>query len=171
MAQLLLHGTNFVNFLGFNAWVGEADDIEAVRVTEWEEPQAVIGSYLHRYAYPDWYREHVERDRRLPDAYGHDSLAAQCIQLYGENEEQPMHPIYNYAYITDSVEGLIVTNVNTLQDQEPRNNFFTRALTWNEGGILNGARHVAIAGTRFFVSADAGVIELDMNDPLHPRVI
>ena len=254
MAQLLLQGTNFVNFVGFNAWVGEADDIEAVRVTEWEEPQAVIGSYLHRYAYPDWYREHVERDRRLPDAYGHDSLAAQCIQLrgeylyvaegtrgmraydvasiankgtsqriitapfsswghdthipsanatcvalptnqpinpvrnaglnqpldysknyrdlmYGENEEQPMHPIYNYAYITDSVEGLIVTNVNTLQDQEPRNNFFTRALTWNEGGILNGARHVAIAGTRFFVSADAGVVELDMNDPLHPRVI
>src|SRR5205823_1503267 len=56
-------------------------------------------------------------------------------------------------------------------DQEPRNNFFTRALTWNEGGILNGARHVAIAGTRFFVSADAGVVELDMNDPLHPRVI
>ena len=23
MAQLLLHGTNFVNFVGFNAWVGE----------------------------------------------------------------------------------------------------------------------------------------------------
>ena len=91
--------------------------------------------------------------------------------MYGENEEQPMHPIYNYAYITDAVEGLIVTNVNTLQDQEPRNNFFTRALTWNEGGILNGARHVTVAGTHLYVSADAGVVELDLDDPLHPRVM
>jgi hypothetical protein len=88
-----------------------------------------------------------------------------------DNEEQKMHPIYNYAYITDSVEGLILTNVNTLQDQEPRNNFFSRALTWNEGGILNGARHITIAGTHFYIAADAGVVELDMDDPLHPRVM
>ncbi len=37
---------------------------EAVRVTEWDEPQAVIGSYLHRYAYPDYFRMHVERNNR-----------------------------------------------------------------------------------------------------------
>ncbi|HEV8032206.1 MAG TPA: hypothetical protein VGP42_14420, partial [Stellaceae bacterium] len=255
MAQLLMHGTGYLNFIGRYCWVGTNDDGPvAVQVTERDEPQAVIGSYLHRYAYPDYYREHLERGLRLPEAHGHDSLDANCIQLRGEylyvaegprgmrvydvasiankgtseriitapfsplghdthipsqnatcvvlptnqpinpprnaglnqpldfskdfsalmrgeNEEQPMHPIYNYAYITDAVEGLIVTNVNTLQDQEPRNNFLTRALTWNEGGILNGARHLTIAGTRFFVSADAGVVELDMNDPLHPRVM
>jgi len=91
--------------------------------------------------------------------------------MRGANEEQLMHPIYNYAYITDAVEGLILTNVNTLQDQEPRNNFFTRALTWNEGGILNGARHVTVAGTHVYVSANAGVVELDMDDPLHPKVM
>src|SRR6185369_12428929 len=50
MAQLLLLGTNFVNFLGYNAWVGGEDGVTAVQVTEWDEPQAVIGSYLHRYA-------------------------------------------------------------------------------------------------------------------------
>ena len=33
---------------------------KAVQVTEWDEPQAVIGSYLHRYAYPDWYAAHLE---------------------------------------------------------------------------------------------------------------
>jgi hypothetical protein len=88
-----------------------------------------------------------------------------------ENEEQVMHPIYNYAYITDAEEGLILTNVNTLTDQEPRNNFLTRALTWNEGGILKGARYLTIAGTRFYVSADAGIVELDMDDPLHPKVV
>jgi hypothetical protein len=254
MAQLLMQGTNFVNFVGYNSWVGEEHAFEAIRVTEWEEPQAVIGSYLHRFAYPDYYAQHVARERELPEAHEHKSHEAKCVQLRGEwlfvaegdkgmrvydvasvgnkgfserlisapfsplgqdthiastdatcvalpttqpinparnvglnesfdfsanfnkemrgeNEEQLMHPIYNYAYITDSVEGLILTNVNTLQDQEPRNNFFTRALTWNENGILNGARYVTIAGTRMYVTADAGIVELDMEDPLHPRLV
>jgi hypothetical protein len=91
--------------------------------------------------------------------------------MRGENEEQAMHPIYNYAYITDAEEGLILTNVNTLSDQEPRNNFLKRALTWNEGGILRGARYLTIAGSRFYVSANAGVIELDMENPLHPKLV
>jgi hypothetical protein len=254
MAQLLLLGTNFVNFIGYNAWVGEEYDIEAVRVTEWDEPQAVIGSYLHKYAYPDYYKAHVDNDRRLTEAHGHDSSSARCIQLRGEylyvaegsrgmrvydvasvankdisqriitapvsplgqdthitsrnatcvalptnqpinplrnagnnqtlnpsqsyaelmrteNEEQAMHPIYNYAYITDAEEGLILANVNTLADQEPRNNFLTRALTWNVGGILRGARYLTIAGSRFYVTADVGIVELDMDDPLRPKVV
>ena len=45
MAQLLLQGTNFVNFVGYNAWIGGEGGVEAVQVTEWDEPQAVIGSY------------------------------------------------------------------------------------------------------------------------------
>ncbi len=64
MAQTLLLGTNFVNFVGLNAWTGLERGIEAVRVTEWDEPQAVIGSYLQKYAYPDYYRLHVEQNRR-----------------------------------------------------------------------------------------------------------
>jgi len=64
MAQTLLLGTNFVNFVGMNAWTGLEGGIEAVRVTEWDEPQAVIGSYLQKYAYPDWYKLHVERNGR-----------------------------------------------------------------------------------------------------------
>jgi hypothetical protein len=87
-----------------------------------------------------------------------------------ENEEQPFHPIYNYAFITDSVEGLIATDVNTLVDDEPRNNFLTRAVTWNENGILDGARHLTIAGHMFYVAADAGVVVVNMDDPLAPEV-
>ncbi|MEE3154820.1 MAG: multiheme c-type cytochrome, partial [Pseudomonadota bacterium] len=68
MSQLLLLGTNFDNFVGLNAWVGLDTGFEAVRVTEWDEPQAVLGSYLHRYAYPDYWRMHVEdNDRELKD--------------------------------------------------------------------------------------------------------
>jgi hypothetical protein len=64
MAQLLLLGTGTVNFVGMNAWTGLEGGFEAVRVTEWSEPQAVIGSYLHRYAYPDFYKAHVEDNKR-----------------------------------------------------------------------------------------------------------
>ena len=69
-------------------------------------------------------------------------------------------------------EGLILTEVRQVpQDGEPRNNFLTRALTWNEGDVLKGARYLTIAGTHFYVSWDAGVVELDMDDPLHPKVM
>ena len=33
-------------------------------MTEWEEPQAVIGSYLQKYAYPDYWKLHVEQNGR-----------------------------------------------------------------------------------------------------------
>jgi len=242
MAQLLLHGTNFINFVGYNAWVGQESGFDAVRVTEWDEPQAVVGSFLHKYAYPDWYKEHLARGRKLPEAYGHNSGPVGCLQLRGEylyvaegskgmqaydvasvankgfseriitapfsplghdthiasknatcvalptnqpinplrnqgelmrdtNQEQPFHAIYHYAFITDAEEGLIATNVDTLQDGDPRNNFFTRALTWNDGGVLHGARHLTIAGTYFYIAADAGVVVLDMDDPLKPRLV
>ena len=39
------------------------------------------------------------------------------------NQEQPFHPIYNYAVVTDAEEGLILVNIDTMADGEPRNNF------------------------------------------------
>jgi len=242
MAQLLLLGTNFPNFVGYNAWLGEKSGVEAVQVTEWDEPQAVIGSYLHRYAYPDWWKRHQDNGQELQEAHHHSGDATRCIQMRGEylftaagsdgfrvydiasignkgyserivtgpsspfghdthvdttdatcvalptnqsiapgrnvgdlmridNQEQPFHPIYHYAFITDSKEGLIAVDVDTLTDGEPRNNFLKRAITWNEGGILNGARHITIAGSVFYIAADKGIVVLDMNDPMKPKVL
>ncbi len=248
MAQLLLQGTNFVNFVGFHAYVGSSDHVQAIQVTEWDEPQAVIGSYLHRYAYPDWFADHKKRDMELknpayPMLHDHSTKgAANCVQLRGEylyvsegaggfrvydvanvgnkgvsqriitapfsanghdshvpsknatcmaiptnqsiapgrnqgdlmritNEEQPFHPIYSYAFITDSVEGLIVTNVDTFSDGEPRNNFLTRAATWNPDGVLNGARHITIGGHYAYVTTPKGVVFIDIDDPLKPKLI
>ena len=240
MAQLLLHGTKFVDFVGYNAWVGTEDQVNGIRVTEWEEPQAVIGSYLHRYAYPKWYQAHEANGRELKEAYKNGSGApVGCLQLRGEylyaaegpkgtqaydvqaiankgfsqrvitapfsplghntriksanatcvrmattqpvhpernqgdlmrvvNQEQPFHPIYNYMFITDSEEGLILSDINTLHDQEPRNNFLERALTWNPGGVLNGARHLHIAGYWFYISTPRGIVVVNMDDPLSP---
>ena len=265
MAQLMLLGTNYVNFVGLNAWTGLENGFEAVRVTEWEEPQTVIGSYLHRYAYPDYFALHVDQngrelknwvrgktfDKKLSgdtDAIEEFANIVQstgdkvgCLQLRGEymyvaqgnrgfqvydvasiankgfseriisgpfsklghntrvksknatcmalatnqpinplrntpemreaNQEQAFHPIYNYAVITDSVEGLILVDVNTMADGEFRNNFLKRALTWNGEGVLAGARHITLAGHYAYVTADIGLVVIDLDNPLEPKTV
>ena len=266
MAQLLLHGTNFVNFIGYNLYTGGDGGVETVRVTEWDEPQAVLGSYLHKYAYPDYYKLHVEQNgRELIDwvrgqifdadgGYSGEPKATEefldltqaggrtgCLQLRGEylltaegsggfiaydvasiankgisdrilsgpfsplghntrvssknatcvvvptnqsiapernqgdmmrgaNQEQPFHPIYDYAFVSDSEEGLILVDVNTLADRDPLNNFLKRAVTWNDNGVLNGARFLAFNGHYLYVAADAGVVVLNMDKPLTPKL-
>src|SRR5690606_38757990 len=84
MAQLLLLGTKFIDFVGYHAWVGGDGEIGAVQVTEWDEPQAVIGSYLHRYAYPDWFADHQKRKQELQKAEEHSAGVVNCLQLRGE---------------------------------------------------------------------------------------
>ncbi len=85
MAQALLHGTNFVNFMGKYVYVGEGEEgFEAVAVTETDEPQAVIGSYLHGLAYPDDHREHVERGGALSTSHHHGGTDIRGLQLRGE---------------------------------------------------------------------------------------
>jgi hypothetical protein len=86
-----------------------------------------------------------------------------------ENQERPTNPIYNYALITDSIEGLILTNVNTLSDGEPRNNFLERAVTWNAGGVLDGAKYLSVGGHYAYISARAGLVIVDLDDPLNPK--
>jgi len=259
MAQLLLLGTNYVNFVGLNAFVGLDGGFEAVRVTEWDEPQAVIGSYLHRYAYPDFYRQHVDNNKRelknwvrgrivdgklSGESTGREAFlntvegtgdAVRCLQMRGEymfvaegkggfraydiasvgnkgfseriikapfsslghdthvdtknatcmalptnqaiaptrntlelraaNQEQPFSPIYSYAFVTDSQEGLIAVNVDTLADGEFRNNFFRRALTFNPDGVLNGARHITVAGDYAYIVTPTSLVTVHLTKP------
>ena len=85
MAQVLLLGTNQVGFMGHNAFVGLGEaGFAAVQVTEWDEPQAVIGSRLHELAYPDRFRSHVENGRELVTARRHDAADVRSLQLRGE---------------------------------------------------------------------------------------
>jgi hypothetical protein len=72
MAQLLMQGTNYVNFIGRYCWVAAGEHgFEGVVVTERAEPQAVIGSTFHKIAFPDHFHEHLERGRLLEDAHEH----------------------------------------------------------------------------------------------------
>jgi hypothetical protein len=92
-------------------------------------------------------------------------------KTHPENEEQAFHPIYRYAVVTDSEEGLILVDVETFADGEPRNNFLKRAVTWNQGGVLNGARHITLGGHYAYIAAAAGLVVVDLNDPLQPRYV
>jgi hypothetical protein len=270
MAQLLLLGTNYVNFVGLNAWAGLEGGFQATRVTEYDEPQAVIGSYLHRYAYPDYWKLHVDQngrelknwvrgktfDKKLSGethpleefANIHEGTSDRvgCLQLRGEymfvaegkggftvydvasiankgtserilkgpfsalghdtnvrttnatcmalatnqpiaptrntekmremNQEQAFLPIYSYAVVTDAAEGLILVNVNTLADGEFRNNKLTRktfadgSTAWNPDGVLNGARHITLAGEVAYITADKGLVVVDLSDPNTPKL-
>jgi hypothetical protein len=83
MAQVLLEGTNFVNFMGRYVYVGEGSSgFQAVAVTEHDEPQAVIGSYLHKLAYPENYAKFA-KTRELTEAYEHGGTTLN-LQLRGE---------------------------------------------------------------------------------------
>src|SRR5207245_7842375 len=56
MAQLLLQGTNFMNFMGRYVYVATGKKgFEAIAVAEHDEPEAIYGSDLQRIAYPDNY--------------------------------------------------------------------------------------------------------------------
>jgi hypothetical protein len=92
-------------------------------------------------------------------------------KMRGPNQEASFSPLYNYAYVTDGKEGLILTNVNTLADGEPRNNFLKRALTWNPNGVLDGARHITIGGSNLFIATPRGIAIVDARNPLEPKLV
>jgi hypothetical protein len=70
MAQLLMQGTNYFNFIGANCWVAcGKGGLQAVAVTERDEPQTVIGSSMHRTVYPDRYRSH-QHDQQVLNPSG-----------------------------------------------------------------------------------------------------
>jgi hypothetical protein len=97
-----------------------------------------------------------------------------------ENEEQPIHLLYGFLYVADQQEGLVVIGdpnlkskspgVGTLLDGNPANNFLKRALAFNPGGVLTGARRITIAGTYAYVLTDKALVVVDLENPLAPRV-
>ncbi|MEI7685154.1 MAG: hypothetical protein WCL32_09015 [Planctomycetota bacterium] len=75
LAQLVMQGTGYVNFMGRYAWVAAKNHgLFGVVVTEQDEPQAVIGSRLHAMAFPDFFRKHHDRGYQLEHAHEHPGL-------------------------------------------------------------------------------------------------
>ncbi len=251
LAQLMMQGTNFMNFIGRYCWVGAGKHgVYGVEVSERDEPQTVIGSSLHQIVYPNRHRKHCDNDHLLRAARhpGRDigdailnplnkpeilSLLARGEYLYAacgeggirvfdiafidnkgfsqrfstapvsplgqrfyvrsryatsvtapttiapdptrthlpENHEAAVHPLYAYIYATDLYDGLILIGAGTLLDGDPTNNFLEPAVVFNPQGQLNGARAVTIVGKYAYVSCAAGLVVVDLDDPLRPCIV
>jgi hypothetical protein len=97
-----------------------------------------------------------------------------------ENEEQSIHLMYGFLYVADKYEGLVIVGdpdlkgkspgVGTLLDGNPANNFLKRAVTFNPDGSLNGARRITIAGTYAYILCDRGLVVVDLDNPLQPKI-
>jgi hypothetical protein len=238
MTQLLGFGTGTVNFFGRYAYVGEGrEGFHAVIWTEPDEPQAAIGSHLHRIAYPDNYQKHLEAGSILKEAHEHSGHDIQDLVLRGEylytangpggfevfdvanidqkgfserivsapvsplgqrtrvntkyatsvaipstlaldparvripeNEEQPIDLFYAFVYVSDREEGLVGSNVATLVDGNPDNNFLKRDVTFNPDGALTGASFVTAAGHRLYMTTPRGLFVIDCTDPMNPKL-
>jgi hypothetical protein len=144
LAQVFTLGTNFVNFMGRYAWVGEGKHgLEAVAVTEWDEPQAVIGSNLHRLAYPANYQRHLDHNLELQEHYEHSANDILSLQLRGE-----------YLYTANGSDGLRVFDVANIDNK----GFSERIITAPVSPL--GQR--AYVKTRFATS-----VALPTNMPIH----
>lgn len=106
MAQLLLQGTNFMNFMGRYIFVATGRrGLEAVAVAEHDEPNAIYGSDLHRIAYPDDYKKFVARGSELRSIYEHPGTVLD-VQARGE-----------YAYAAQGKEGFRVFDIANIDNK------------------------------------------------------
>jgi hypothetical protein len=79
--------------------------------------------------------------------------------------------MYAFLYVTDKYEGLYTVLAATLLDGNPSNNFLKRQLTFNPEGKLNGASNITIAGHYAYITADRGLMIVDINDPVNPKIV
>jgi hypothetical protein len=106
MAQLLLQGTNFMNFMGRYIYVATGHHgLEAVAVAEHDEPNAIYGSDLQRIAYPENYKAFVARGRELRTKYEHPGTVLD-VQARGE-----------YAYVAQGERGFRVFDIANIDNK------------------------------------------------------
>lgn len=120
MATLLMQGSNYVNFMGRFCWVAAGEHgFEAVAVSERDEPQAVIGSTLHKLAYPDNYRKHVERDGELEIAHEHPGkdIGDSLLHPLSKPEILSVQARGEYLYAACGKDGLRVFDIAFIDDK------------------------------------------------------
>ena len=106
MSQLLLQGTNFMNFMGRYVYVATGDKgFEAITVAEHDEPEAIFGSDLQRIAYPDNYKKFEAHRRELSAISEHPGKVFD-IQARGE-----------YAYAANGSGGLRVYDIANIDNK------------------------------------------------------
>ena len=108
LASLLGFGTGTVNFFGRYAFVGEGKGgLDAVIWTEQDEPQAALGSHLHRIAYPDNYKRFVEEDHGILREAEHKE-ATEILDLIQRGE---------YLYTANGSDGFEVFDIANIDQK------------------------------------------------------
>ncbi len=106
MAQLLLQGTNFMNFMGRYIYVATGEHgLEAVAVAEHDEPNAIYGSDLQRVAYPDNFKKFIALGREIKAAFEHPGTVLD-VQARGE-----------YAYAAQGKGGFRVFDIANIDNK------------------------------------------------------
>src|SRR5277367_1410841 len=106
LAQLLLQGTNFMNFMGRYVYVATGNKgFEAIAVAEHDEPEAIYGSDLQRIAYPANYKKFEAHHRELATTIDHEGNVLD-IQARGE-----------YAYAATGNGGLRVYDIANIDNK------------------------------------------------------
>jgi hypothetical protein len=149
MAQLLLQGTNFMNFMGRYVFVATGNKgFEAITVAEHDEPEAIYGSDLQRLAYPSNYKKFLAGDRQLFPIATHEGTVLD-IQARGE-----------YSYTANGKGGLRVYDIANID-----NKGFSQPVT---------TAPVSPIGQRFYVpTKDAVAVASPTTlgvDPLRQRI-
>jgi hypothetical protein len=85
------------------------------------------------------------------------------------NEEQPVAPLFGYAFIADRQEGLVTVNIGTLVDGVNTNNHLKRGATYNPEGRLTGARSITVVGNYVYILTDRALQIVNISDPMNPR--
>jgi len=120
MAQLMMHGTNYVNFMGRYAWAAAGKHgLAGVVVTELDEPQAVIGSTLHATAFPERFGKHVANGGKLKHAHEHHpkGIGDQLFHPFKESEVLQVQLRGEYLYAACGCDGMRVFDVAFIADK------------------------------------------------------
>ena len=120
MAQLLMQGTGYTNLIGKFCWTAAGEEgLFAVVATETSEPQAVFGSDLHRFAYPDNYKKHAEKGGLLKDAHEHPGrdIATGIGKPFKKSEVLMVQNRGEYLYAACGEAGVRVFDIAFIDDK------------------------------------------------------
>jgi len=160
MAQLLMQGTNFVNFMGRYVYIAAEHSLEVVPVTEREDPQAVIGSTLHKIVYPDNYAKFVNAGRKLENYYEHvGNPEVLQVQVRGE-----------YAYVAAGEGGLRIYDIAQIDHKGFSERITTAPVSRFGQRFWVKTRHASAVAAPTTLGVDPARTRNPMNQeqPIHP---
>ena len=160
LAQLLLQGTNFVNFMGRYVYIAADHSLDVVVATERSEPQAVMGSTLQKIAYPANYEQFVRGGSELKMFYEHvGNPRVLQVQLRGE-----------YAYVAAGEGGLRVYDVAQIDQKGFSERIVTAPVSRFGQKFWVKTRYAVAVAAPMTLAVDPGRSRLKENEeqPIHP---